>query len=152
MLEVELIWTMTTFFDTVNFSQTDTFKWMHQHLWGMRVFWCWGQSPSRSPTCAIWWWACAQSKSLIPASGSRSALSTGSPLSHIHTELWESLSITPPSPPPVPLRPNHCPWSNSACCCSTCLFVSPSSLIGWDCEKLYSDQDSHIHMEMWDYK
>ncbi len=41
-------------------------------------------------------WACAQSKSLIPASGSRSALSTGSPLSHIHTELCESLSITPP--------------------------------------------------------
>ncbi len=41
-------------------------------------------------------WACAQAKSLIPASGSRSALSTGSPLSQIHTQLCESLYITPP--------------------------------------------------------
>lgn len=49
----------------------------------------------------------AQSESLISASGSRS--STGSPLSQLHTEICGHVSVSPPSPPAVPLRPNHYP-------------------------------------------
>ena len=61
-----------------------------------------------SLTCVMGWSACAQSKSLISASGSRSALYRVTTFPDSHRALWVSLHH-PPSPPPVPLRSNHCP-------------------------------------------
>lgn len=36
--------------------------------------------------------------------------------------------------------------------CVASVIVVICSVIGWECEKLPSDTDPHIHMEMWDYK
>ena len=60
------------------------------------------------PTCVRWWWACVQSESLIPASGSRSALYRVNTFPHSHRAQRVSLHH-PPSPPPAPQRVNHCP-------------------------------------------
>lgn len=55
--------------------------------------------------CMLWWWACALSVSLIPTSGSRSR---GHHFPRF-TQRSVSHSPSPPTPPPVPLRRDHCP-------------------------------------------
>ena len=61
----------------------------------------------QSHTCTLGWWACALSVSLIPVSGSSSALPRVTTFPDSLSSLW--LSVHHPTPPPVPLRHSHCP-------------------------------------------
>ena len=92
-------------------------------------------------------WVCAQWKSLILASHSRSELFSESPHSKTHMELCESHAA-------VPLRPNYCHlliWLLSMRQGGRTDFyiLLSGSVIGRDCEKLQTQWDKRIPIDMW---